>query len=101
MSDEIQELKAYIKAVVNGYVITDNMGHCNKCGEWKDLRMGHCFTCVFEKCPLDSCEYRKMVFNYKRERVLKDLVYSGSDGIRYCNRMEGMCDEAVVVISRE
>ena len=94
-TDEVREIKAYVKAVVGGYVVADNMGHCVICGEWKDLRLGHCFTCAFQECPLEVCNYKRMVFNAKRERVLKDSKYLDRQSeIQYCNRSEGMCDEA-------
>ena len=93
-ADEVRAIKAYVKAVVGGHVVTDNMGYCKKCGEYKDLRMGFCFDCAFTDCPLEKCNHKKLVYNAKRERVIKDLTYSTMDGRVVCNSPEGLCEEA-------
>ena len=95
--DEVREIKAYVKAVVGGHVVTDNMGYCEKCGEYRDLRMGHCFDCVFTECPLEKCTHLNYVYNVKRERVWKDSTFT-THGKTYCNRTGGLCDEAVTVL---
>ena len=97
-SEEVREIKAYVKAVVGGHVVADNMGYCVKCGEWRDLRMGHCFECVFDECPVEKCAHLNYVYNVKRERVWKDSKFKTSDGKVYCNCKEGLCDEAVTIL---
>jgi len=99
--DEIREIKAYVKAVVGGHVIADNMGYCVKCGEYHDLRIGYCFDCAFTDCPLEKCTYMNLVYNVKRERVLKDSTYTTMDGRVVCNRNGGLCSEALAIIKDE
>lgn len=91
---EVDELKAYVKGVLHGKVITEQMGNCKRCGKYADLRYGFCFDCVFPKCPLEICGYRKLVFNLKGERVWKNLQYVGRNGEVYCDRIEGLCAKA-------
>jgi len=42
---QVNELKAYVKGIANGYVSTDSWGYCKCCGTWKDLRYGYCYPC--------------------------------------------------------
>lgn len=93
--EETRELKSYIKNIVGGHVIADNFGYCRGCGEWRDLRYDHCFNCVFTECPLEKCEFSKLVYNANRERVVKDMRYiDRKTGKQYCDHSDGLCATA-------
>jgi hypothetical protein len=43
-----EEVKAFVKGILGGYVSTDNWGYCKGCGRWKDLRYGYCYECCID-----------------------------------------------------
>jgi len=85
------ELKAYVEGVLCGYLATDNMGTCQKCGKHEDLRCGLCFNCAHVTCPREHCPFRKLVYDIHRQRVWADLTYT-EDKV-YCDRDEGVCSD--------
>ena len=100
--DKTRELKMYVKAVLGGHVIADNWGYCKGCGDWKDLRSGYCFNCVFTECPLEKCNYNKLVYNTKHERIVKDMRYiDRKTGKQYCDRPEGLCATAKNILNSD
>ena len=91
--DEIEELKAFLKAK-NCYVATENMGYCERCGKWEDLRFGLCFNCVFPLCPLPKCDKTRIVKRVDKTFRLFDCTYEDLKGKIHCQRDEGLCRKA-------
>jgi hypothetical protein len=94
--DQIDELKSYIKAN-NGYVASEQMGYCKKCGKWQDLRMGICWDCGIPDCKRDHCPFRKLVYcGQGRKQIFVDLRdysnYSGTKKIK-CDNDKGPCSD--------
>ena len=99
--DEIAELKAYVEGVLHGKVIMEQMGYCRKCGKWEDLRFGLCFDCVFPACPLETCGFKRLVYcGQGRKQIWKDYRYVGVKGKVYCDRPEGLCAKAKLVLEK-
>jgi len=99
---DLEELKAFVKGVKNGYIIQENWGYCKKCGKYEDLRMGFCFDCCVPACIRESCPFRRLVYcGQGRKQIWVDWVYKGLKGKRYCDRDQGVCSDQEYAIALE
>jgi hypothetical protein len=97
--DNIEELKAFLKAK-NCYVATESMGYCKKCGKWKDLRSGLCFDCAVPACIREKCPFERLVYcGQGRKQIWKDMIYTGFEGKRHCDRDQGVCSDREYAIA--
>ena len=101
--EEIDELKAYVTGVMNGYVVTEQMGNCKICGKYEDLRCGVCWDCAMPVCKRDHCPFRKLVYcGQGRKQIFVDfkdyIGYSESGKVR-CDRDEGLCSDREYAIA--
>lgn len=95
--DEREAIKAEIVERYKIYPSFDNMGICVKCGQWDDLRLGHCFACGNIRCPHDHCNHIKTVEQVNGS--FKDfkggyrfVTHSGKlDGFGWCDHPNGIC----------
>jgi hypothetical protein len=94
MTEDINELKAYVEGILHGKVIMEQMGSCKICGKQEDLRQGVCFDCSVPACLRHHCPFRKLVYcGQGNKRVFVDLTYKGLQGKIYCDRDEGICSD--------
>jgi hypothetical protein len=100
--EQIDELKSYVTSVMNGYVVTEQMGNCRICGKYEDLRCGVCWDCAMPVCKRDHCPFRKLVYcGQGRKQIFTDfrdyIGYKESNKVR-CDR-ESLCSDREYAIA--
>ena len=94
--DEIKELKAYVEGVLHGKIIMEQMGKCEKCKKYDDLRNGLCFDCTFPICILKKCNIYREEPKIKAKRIdakyeTTGWQYEDSEHKVHCTRKGGTC----------